>query len=330
MEPGGGELASVGEGNTPDPSEVYDVIIVGGGPAAMTAAVYAARKAMRLALLTDEFGGQVADTSAIGNYIGFQMVSGRELTARFVEHMKSFGVPCAQGEKVTKVAREGGLLVATLEGGRTYRSKTLILATGKRYRKLGVPGEDRFAGRGVSYCVICDAPFFRKKNVVVAGGGNSAFTAAADLLKLESRVTLVNVVPDWQADRVIFDPVANSAAATLLAGHEIVSIEGERKVEHVRVKDRSFREGGGAKDLAADGVFVEIGGAPNSDPVRGLAKLTSLGELVVDCQCRTSVDGLFGAGDVTTVPYKQIIVSGGEGAKAALAAYDYVARRGLL
>lgn len=320
-------LSSVGEGNVPASSEVYDVLIVGGGPAAMTAAVYAVRKAMRLALLTDEFGGQMADTTRIENYIGFQMVSGRELTDRFVEHMKSFDVPCAQGEKVTKVEKEDGLFRATREGGDVYRSKTLIFATGKRYRKLGVPGEDRLSGHGVSYCVICDAPFFRKKSVVIAGGGNSAFTAAVDLLKLESRVTLVNVLSDWQADRVLFDPVAKSGAATLLANHEIVGIEGEKKVEKVHVKDRASSE---EKEIDADGVFVEIGGVPNSDPVKGLARLTGQGEIVVDCHCRTSVEGLLGAGDVTTVPFKQIVVSAGEGSKAALAAYDYLAKRGLL
>ncbi len=315
-----------GETPLPDPNVEYDVIIVGGGPAAMTAAVYAARKMMKLALITDEFGGQVADTSMIENYIGFEMVSGRDLTAKFVEHVKRFGVPCAQGEKVVGIAKQDGLFAATLEGGRTFRSRTLVFATGRRYRKLGVPGEEDFAGRGVSYCALCDAPFFRGRKVVVAGGGNSAFTAAADLLKLAGTVTLVNVSPEWQADRIMYEPVAGNEAATLLAGHEITAIEGERKVQAVRLRDRASGE---EKDLAADGVFVEIGGVPNSGPVKGLAKLTELGEVAVDCGCRTSVEGLFGAGDVTTVPYKQIVVSAGEGAKAALSAHEYLAGRGM-
>jgi len=320
-------FASGASARPPDAGVVYDLVIVGGGPAAMTAAIYAARKGLGLALLTDEFGGQMADTAGIENYIGFQMVSGRELAAKFVEHMKAFGVPYALGEKVASVRREGELFASVLEGGRTYRSRTVVFAAGKRYRRLGVPGEAELSGRGVSYCAICDAPLFRKKRVVVAGGGNSALTAAADLLKLDAAVTLVNIAPNWQADRVLFEPVARHPSATLLASHEIVRIEGQRKVEKVSVRDRATLS---VKELAADGVFVEIGGVPNSEPVRDLAALSEKGELIVDCHCRTSVEGLFGAGDVTTVPYKQIVVSAGEGAKAALAAYDYLAQRGEL
>ncbi len=327
VEPNREALSSVGEGRSPDPSVVYDLLVIGGGPAAMTAAVYAARKMLTLAVLTDEFGGQVADTSEIENYIGFQMVTGQELTKKFVEHMKSFDVPCAQGEKVAKVTSEGELFAATREVGDVFRARTVVFAAGKRYRRLGVPGEEKFTGRGVSYCAICDAPFFKNKRVVVAGGGNSAFTAAADLLKLASEVTLVNVIPGWQADPIMFDPVSAHESVTLLDNHEITRIEGDRKVAKVHVRDLGS---GDEKAIAADGVFVEIGGLPNSEPVRGLAALTEAGELVVDCHCRTNVEGLFGAGDVTTVPYKQIVISAGEGAKAALSAYDYLSGRGEL
>ncbi len=287
----------------------------------------AIRKMMKLAVLTDEFGGQMADTSEIANYMGFQMVTGGELTEKFVEHMKSFDVPCAQGEKVVEVTKENDLFAARREGGDAFRSRTLVFATGKRYRRLGVPGEEELIGRGVSYCAICDAPFFRNKRVVVAGGGNSAFTAALDLLKLAAEVTLVNVTPEWQADPIMFDPVGKHESVTLLANHEITKIEGERKVEKVHVRDRASGE---EKTIPADGVFIEIGGVPHSDPVKGLARLTEAAELVIDCHCRTSVEGLFGAGDVTTVPYKQIVISAGEGAKAALSAYDYLSGRGAL
>jgi alkyl hydroperoxide reductase subunit F len=282
---------------------------------------------LKLAVLTDEFGGQVADTSEIENYIGFQMVTGQELTQKFVEHMKSFDVPCAQGEKVAKVTKEGDLFAATREGGDIFQARTVVFAAGKRYRRLGVPGEEKFTGRGVSYCAICDAPFFKNKRVVVAGGGNSAFTAATDLLKLASEVTMVNVVPGWQADPIMFDPVSAHESVTLLDDHEITRIEGDRKVEKVHVRDLGS---GGEKEIGADGVFVEIGGVPNSEPVRELAALTEGGEIIVDCHCRTNVAGLFGAGDVTTVPYKQIVISAGEGAKAALSAYDYLSGRGAL
>jgi alkyl hydroperoxide reductase subunit F len=320
-------LDFVGTGLAPDPGAVYDCLIVGGGPAAMTAAVYAARKVMRIAVLTEDFGGQVAETSEIENYIGFQLITGHELTERFVEHVKKFEVPCARDEKVVDVTRDGDLFTARREGGEVFRGRTVVFATGRRYRKLGVPGERELSGHGVSYCVICDAPFFRKKKVVIAGGGNSAFTAAADLLKLDSEVTLVNIVPDWQADHIMFDPVEANERAHLLADHEITRIEGKVKVEKVSVRDHATGE---EKELTADGVFVEIGGIPNSDPVKDLVKLNRYGEIVVDCNCRTSVEGLFAAGDVTTVPYKQIVISAGEGSKAALAAYDHLTAKGLL
>ncbi len=336
-----GALKSVGDEKQPDPGVVYDLLILGGGPAAMTAAVYAARKMMKVAVLTDEFGGQMGDTTEIENYMGFQMISGRELVEKFVEHMKSFNVPAAQGEKVKEVTHEGQVppegsyrtwhdgdrFKATLESGTAYTSQTVIMATGKRYKTLNIPGEKEFAGRGVSYCEICDAPFFKGKKVVVAGGGNSGFTAAMDLMRIAGDVTVINHSPGWKADRVLFDPVQKNPNVTLLDNHEIESIEGTTKVTAVHVVDNSSGE---KKAIPADGVFVEIGGVPNSGPVRGLAKLTQYRELMIDCGCRTSVEGLFGAGDVTTVPYKQVVVSAGEGAKAALSAYEHLASRGML
>ena len=322
-----GALKSVGDENQPDPGVVYDLLILGGGPAAMTAAVYAARKMMKVAVLTDEFGGQLGETTEIENYMGFQMISGQELVQKFVEHMKSFNVPSAQGEKVKEVTHDGDRFKATLESGTAYTSQTVIMATGKRYKTLNIPGEKEFAGRGVSYCEICDAPFFKGKKVVVAGGGNSGFTAAMDLMRIAGDVTVINHSPGWKADRVLFDPVRKNPNVTLLDNHEIESIEGTTKVTAVHVVDNSSGE---KKAIPADGIFVEIGGVPNSGPVRGLAKLTEYRELMIDCRCRTSVEGLFGAGDVTTVPYKQVVVSAGEGAKAALSAYDYLASRGML
>ncbi|MHC5054902.1 MAG: FAD-dependent oxidoreductase [Planctomycetota bacterium] len=314
------------KGAKPDASAVYDTLILGGGPAAMAAAVYCSRKAMELAVIADEFGGQIADTSAIENYLGFQMIQGRELADKFLEHMKGFDIPCATGEKAVEVAKGGDMFSVTLEGGTVYRSHTVVFATGRRYRPLGVPGEKELTGRGVSYCTICDAPFFKKKRVVVAGGGNSAFTAAFDLLQVAAVVTLVNIVEGWQADPVLRRPVEEDPKARLLDRHRFVRIEGERKVAAAVVEDLAS---GDEKRIEADGVFVEIGGIPNSDPVKDLAKLTAGGELVIDCGCATSVPGLFGAGDVTTVPYKQIVISAGEGAKAGLSAYAYLRERGM-
>lgn len=320
-------MGSAGDARKPDAGVVYDVLILGGGPAAMTAAVYCSRKAMRLALIADEFGGQIADTSAIENYLGFQLIQGRELADKFLEHMKGFDIPCATGEKVVTVAKDGDTFSVTLEGGTVYRSHTVVVATGRRYRPLGVPGEKEFMGRGVSYCTICDAPFFKNKRVIVAGGGNSAFTAAFDLLKVATDVTLVNHSPDWQADPVLRKPVEENPNAKLLDKHRFVRIEGEKKVAAVVLDDLVS---GDQKRIEADGVFIEIGGIANSEPVKGLAELNAGGEVIIDCACHTSVEGLFGAGDVTTVPYKQIVISAGEGSKAGLSSYAYLRQRGML
>jgi alkyl hydroperoxide reductase subunit F len=267
----------------------------------------------------------MADTTRIENYTGFQMVGGRELTDKFLEHVKHFGMPIAQGRRIARVTRENGLFSAAQEDGQAFRGKTVVFATGRSYRRLGVPGEQELAGHGVSYCVICDAPFFAGKRVVVAGGANSAFTAARDLLKIAREITLVNIAPGWQADESLMKPVIARESVKLLDNHEITRIEGQGNVQTVLVRSRASGE---EKTIEADGVFVEIGGTPNSEPVRGLADLNEAGELIVDCRAQSSVEGLFGAGDVTTVPYKQIIISAGDGSKAALSAHDYLTKRG--
>lgn len=321
------DLTGVEKTRRPDPAETYDVLILGGGPAAMTALVYAARKLLKVALVTAEFGGQVGETSAIENYMGFQTITGKELVARFKEQVQGFDVPVAEGERVERVRLEGGLFEVATAGGAVFRGRTVIYATGKRSRRLNVPGEAELAGKGVAYCATCDAPFFKGKRVVVAGGGNSALTAVVDLLKVATEVTAVNFVEGWQADPVLLEAARRHGHLRLLDLHAVKAIEGRERVEAVRVEDRRTGE---ERLLAAEGVFVEIGLLPNTDPVRGLAALNPAGELLVDCHCRTDVEGLFGAGDATTVPYKQIIISAGEGAKAALAAYDLLTSRGLV
>jgi alkyl hydroperoxide reductase subunit F len=327
MPEAGLELSSLGQDNRPGPDEVFDVLIIGGGPAAMAAAVYAARKMLKVALVARDFSGQTGTTSEVENYLGFQTIRGLELADRFVEHVKQFNVPMEQGQKVVEVKKEGDVFKSVLEDGRELGSRTAIVATGKRSRPLGVPGEKELAGRGVAYCATCDAPFFRNRRVVVAGGGNSALTAAQDLLKVASEVTVVNFAPGWQADAVLMTSARRHEHVRLLDNTAIVRIEGEGKVTGVTVKDRATGE---ESLIETDGVFVEIGLLPNTDLVKNLARLNDAGELVVDCHCRTSVEGLFGAGDVTTVPYKQIVISAGEGAKAALSAYDHLSRRGLV
>ncbi len=305
----------------PDPALLYDLLILGGGPAAMAAALYAARKMLKLALLTKDFGGQMTETTEIDNYLGFQTVTGRELVERFQQHVSHFKVPIHQGDRAKEVSKEDAQFRVRCESGAEFRGRTVIVATGKRERLLNVPGEQELIGKGVAYCATCDAPFFKDKQVVVVGGGNSAFTAAVDLLKVAKQVTLINFASGWQADEILVHAVKPHAG--LLDHQAVTRIEGTERVTAVRIKDR---ESGGETIMPADGVFIEIGLIPNTEPVRNLAKLNEAGELIVDCHCRTSMPGLFGAGDVTTVPHKQIIISAGEGAKAALSAYDYLVR----
>jgi alkyl hydroperoxide reductase subunit F len=311
----------------PEPGITYDLLIVGGGPAAMSAAVYAARKMMNLAIITKDFGGQVRETSEVENWLGFQSINAKDLADSFEEHVKSFDIPVRLGTAATEVKKEADAFKVWTADGKVFSSRTLILSTGKRHRPLNVPGEKDLVGRGVAYCATCDAPFFKGKKVVVAGGGNSAFTTAMDLLKVEAEVTLVNFIKGWQSDEALQERVKQTGKVSLLDYRQVIRIEGKDRVTAVVVKNReSERE----QKLDASGVFVEIGLSPNNESIRNLVELNEQGEVIVDCFCRTSVEGLFGAGDVTTVPHKQIIISAGEGAKAALSAYNYLINKSLI
>jgi len=315
------DLSVLHERKPPEPETLYDILILGGGPAAMAAAIYAARKMMKLALITKDFGGQVSSTSEIGNYLGFQTITGSDLVEKFKEQVMQFDIPIAVDEKVVEVKKERNYFSIRVERGVTYRSRTVIVATGKRNRTLNVPGEKELTGKGVAWCSICDAPFFKNKKVVIAGGGNSAVSAALDLLKVAEAVTIVNFEKGWQADEILIESVKKNKKLIMLDYHQIMAIQGSEKVIGVKVKNRTTEE---ESDIPADGVFIEIGLLPNSEFVRDLVQLNDFNEMIVDCACRTNVEGLFGAGDVTTVPYKQIVISAGEGSKAALAAYDYL------
>ena len=315
------------EAKEPEPEVIYDLLILGGGPAAMSAAVYAARKMMNLAIITKDFGGQVRETSEIENWLGFQSINAKDLADRFEEHVKGFDIAVSLGPSITEVNKEADTFKVRTDGDRVFSSRTLILATGKRHRPLNVPGEKELVGRGVAYCATCDAPFFKGKKVVVAGGGNSAFTTAVDLLKVEAEVALVNFIKGWQADEALQERVKQIGKASLLDYHQVVRIEGKDRVTGVVVKNR---ENDKEKKLDANGVFVEIGLLPNNEPVKNVVDLNDHGEVIVDCSCKTSVEGLFGAGDVTTVPHKQIVIAAGEGAKAALSAYNYLINKSLI
>jgi len=321
------DLSTVQDHKKPDPQFLYDLLIIGGGPSALTAAVYAARKMLKAALITRDFGGQVKNTSEIENYLGYQTITGQELVHKFIEHVKKFDVLVHEGEPVSKLLKSDNRFQVYLHSGTRYLSRAVIWATGKRHRLLNVPGEKELMGRGVAFCAICDAPFFKDKEVVVAGGGNSGFTAALDLLKVAKKVTLINRSKGFNADEILVNAVKHYSHIDLLDDHDIVQINGSNRVESVSVVNRSDKQ---KKEIKADGIFIQIGLDPNTEPIKNIADLTDYGELKIDCSCRSSLEGLFGAGDVTTVPFDQIIISAGEGAKAALAAYAYLVYNELL
>jgi NADH-dependent peroxiredoxin subunit F len=303
-----------------NPNNIYDVLILGGGPAGITAAVYCIRKGVSTGLIVKEIGGQVAVTSGVENYLGYRYINGVELVEKFREQVFQFGIDYDEGGTV-KAIESGAVKKILMEDGRSFSAKTLIIATGKSWRKLNVPGEEKFMGHGVAYCSTCDAPFFAGKKVAVVGGGNSGIEAAIDLAKVAEEVIMIQFLDRLTADKILMEKLGEFKNAHIMYEREVVSINGRDSMESVTVKDRKT---GVQEDIAVHGIFVEIGLIPNSAIAKGQLRLNSDGEIMVDCSCRTSVPGIFAAGDVTDVPFKQIIVAGGEGAKAALSACNYV------
>jgi alkyl hydroperoxide reductase subunit F len=306
-----------------DEGAVYDVMILGGGPAGLTAAVYCMRKGVSTAMIVRQPGGQVAETAEIENYMGYRHISGVDLSERFKEQVLQFGLAYEEGSAVSSV-EDGAVKKTVMEDGRVFRSRTLVVATGKSWRRLGVPGESEFVGRGVAFCVTCDGPFYAGRKVIVVGGGNSGVEAALELARIASGVTLVQFLDELTADRILVDRLMEQKNVDMLFGHEIVRIAGDQSVSGATVRER---KSGAERDIEAQGVFVEIGLIPNSGPLTGVVDLNEHGEIVVDCACNTSAPGIFAAGDVTTVPFKQIIIAGGEGAKAALSACEYLLKQ---
>jgi len=299
---------------------MYELIIIGAGPAGITASIYAARKRMRVLVIAKDIGGQAALSSDVENYTGYQYITGAELTRKFEEHAREFGVEFVQEEVVGIERADGWFRVKTREG--TYESRTVIIATGARPRKLNVPGEEEFKNRGVTYCATCDAPLFAGRDVAVVGGGNSGLDATLQLMRIANRIYLIEAGPRLRGDEIMREKVERSDKVTVLTNARVVEIVGDRFVTGIVVEREGKRE-----TLRVQGVFVEIGYIPNSDFVADFVKLNERGEIIVDERCRTSVDGVFAAGDVTSVPQKQIIVAAGEGAKAALSAYEYLQRQ---
>jgi alkyl hydroperoxide reductase subunit F len=303
---------------------MYELIIIGGGPAGMTAAVYAARKKINTLLISGDIGGQGLTTWLVGNYMGYQFIEGRELMQKFEEQVKQFptDVKVEVGKKVERLLRvDGGFEIKT-DRGETYQAKAVIVATGKRPRQLNVPGEKELLGRGVTYCAICDGPLFADVKVAVIGGGNSALEAADDMVKIADHVYLVSLTP-LTGDPILIDKLKSAKNLTIFLEHEVLEIKGKNSVEGIKIRDLKSKK---EKELEIGGIFVEIGLIPNSELVKELVTLNRLGEIKVDCGSETGVPGFFAAGDVTSVPDKQIVVAAGEGAKAALQAHRYLQR----
>ncbi len=303
---------------------MYDLAIIGGGPAALSCAVYAGRKRLDTVLIAKEIGGQLLLTSGIENYLGFESITGAELADKFAKQMAQYDIDEIIGEKVVELTKEDGFFQIHTEGDQTNEARAVVLASGKRSRTLNVPGERELTGRGVAYCATCDAPLFAGRKVAVIGGGNSAFEAVIDLLPIATDIFLIDIAPHWFADQILIDRIEESPKVKSFQLHRVVKILGERRVSEIVIEPI---EGGEIKQFDVQGVFVEIGLVPNSEFVEGLVKMNQYQEIIVDCHARTNVTGLFAAGDVTDVPEKQVIISAGEGAKAALSAYRYLIRQ---
>ncbi len=302
--------------------ELYDLIIIGAGPAGMTAAVYCLRKGLRTLILSKDIGGQANWTTLVENYMGFLEISGPELMQRFEEQLKKEKATVVIDEAVNLEAQAGVFAVTGKTTG-AHRARAVIVASGKRPKKLGVKGEEEFKGKGVSYCSTCDAPLFREAVVAVAGGGNSGVQAVLDLLANEARQIYLISDEELTADQVLAEKIIDHPKVRLYQHSLVTEIHGEQMIAAVSVQSRKT---GLVERLPVEGIFVEIGLEPNSDFLQALRK-NDLGEVVIDCECRTSLPGVFAAGDVTNIPEKQIIVACGEGAKAAIKAWAYLTQK---
>jgi len=296
---------------------MYDLIIVGAGPAGITAAVYAARKRMNLLVISQDIGGQTALSGDIENYTGYQFVSGIDLTAKFEEHMKKYGIQTKEPETVLEVKKEKDVVSVKTDKG-NYEARTAIIASGKKSKELSVPGEAEFKNKGLTYCATCDGPIFSGKDVAVIGGGNSGLDAATGLIKIAHHIYLINIAPEITGDALMLEKIKASDKVTILNDTQVLAVLGEKLVTGIKIKTKEKES-----TLSAQGIFVEIGLVPNSDFAHGIDK-NEYGEIKVDSHNRTNVSGIFAAGDVTDVPEKQIIVAAGEGAKATLGAFRYL------
>jgi alkyl hydroperoxide reductase subunit F len=301
----------------------FDVLVVGGGPAGAAAAVYAARKGIRTGVASERFGGQVLDTLGIENFVSVKETEGPKFALALEEHVRQYDVDIMNLQRAKALRRGTDLIEIELENGASLKARSVVVTTGARWRNINVPGEKEFRNKGVAYCPHCDGPLFKGKRVAVIGGGNSGVEAAIDLAGIVSHVTLVEYDTKLRADEVLQRKLRSLANVTVLTNAQTTQITGDEKVNGLVYKDRTSGE---EHRVPLEGVFVQIGLVPNTEWLKGAVELSRHGEIVVDAKGQTSIPGVFAAGDATTVPYKQIIIAAGDGAKAALGAFEHLMR----
>lgn len=298
----------------------YDVVVVGGGPAGSAAAIYSARKGLKVAVLADRIGGQVKETVGIENLISVTKTTGGQLANDLKAHMEEYAIDILENRRVERVELDGNQKILYVKGGEVYATPALIIATGASWRKLNVEGENQHIGKGVAFCPHCDGPFYKGKHVAVVGGGNSGIEAAIDLAGICSKVTVFEFMEDLKADKVLQEKLRSLPNVDVFLHSQTTEVIGNgEKVVGIKVKNRGTEE---ERIVDLDGIFVQIGLVANSATFKDLVETNRMGEIVTDEYCRTNIPGIYAAGDVANVPYKQIIISMGEGAKAALSAFD--------
>jgi len=299
--------------------KIYELIIIGAGPAGITSAVYAARKKMDFLLITKDIGGQAAWSGEVENYTGYQFISGPELVSKFEEHLRKFDINLKENEEVKELKKQNAIVYVKTNKD-IYQARTVIIASGKRSRELNVKGEKEFKNRGLTYCATCDGPLFKDKVVAVIGGGNSALDATLQLMKIARHIYLINNTSSLGGDAIMREKVENSPLVTIMNEAEVLEILGDKMVKAIKIKTKDKEN-----TIPLEGIFVEIGLIPNSEFVYDVEK-NSLGEIKVNCKNETNIPAIFAAGDVTDVPEKQIIIACGEGAKACLSAFRYLSQ----
>lgn len=305
-----------------DENKLYDVTVVGSGPAAVSAAIYAARKGLNVAMVGVKIGGQVLDTNEIENIIGTVLTTGAKFAETLEKHLKEHEIAFKEGHLVKEIKEDGKDKILVTDDGKSYKTKTVIVATGAKPRSLNIPGEAEYVGKGVHYCSTCDGPFYKGLDVAVIGGGNSGVEAALDLSGIAKSVTLIEFMPELKADKVLQEKLAEQPNVKTILNSATVKVNGNEFVESIVYKSRETDE---EKTLNVEGMFVEIGLSPRSEVVKDLVETNKIGEIVINPENNsTSVAGIFAAGDVINIRQKQIIIAMGEGAKAALGAFEYL------